>query len=176
MWKKEMTEDEIDAYFSDIYKTKNTEVIYKNECGEIYKTRTYDLYDDGSIFEKLSFEDFMVSIEDSIFSSFEEYINYLNYDFSEEQYFENDGLPLMKKIHDEVLETYSDYKRGYTKYLYVYELDYNEFDLKPPKNKKDRIYLGVSYTSLVLGDIVDFSIGQVKPHEKKIVVTEWVAK
>jgi len=48
--------------------------------------------------------------------------------------------------------------------------------LKPPKNKKDRIYLGVSYTSLVLGDIVDFSIGQVKPHEKKIVVTEWVSK
>ena len=176
MWKKEMTDEEIEDYFSYI-QTQSTKVIFKNYLDEIYKTDTYCIYEDYGDVSQLSFEDFIESIEDNIFSSAEEYIHYLTQHFSEKEFHENDdSLPLMKKIHDEVLESYSDYKRGYTKYLYVYELDYSEFDLKTPKNKKDRIYLGVSYSLDNWGDIDDFSIGKVKPHDKKVVVTEWIAK
>ena len=174
MWKKEMTEDEIDDYYSHIYKTKDREVIYKDECGEIYRTSTCDIYD-GNVL-KLSYEEFIESIEDSIFNSPEEFICYLIENFDEEQYRVNDGLPLMTEIHNEILDSYSDYKRGYTEHLYVYELDYRSFNLKVPKNKKDRIYLGVEFTLNNWGESRGFSIKEVKRHDKKIVVTKWISK
>ena len=118
----------------------------------------------------LNEEGFYVERFDTTYASFDEYVRsidqdtFLQYDF---------GAPFLTQIHEEMIDAYADYKRGYEQWLYIFEEDYAETGRKRPR-KADRKYYGVSICRYNWGDHGEYTGFQ--PYElqtRRVTVKEW---
>lgn len=121
--------------------------------------------------QDLSFEDFK---DQTLYLTFEEFLEHMRNNVYEENYWEYDGIPFMREIHSETLDSYVDYKRGYEEKLFVYEPNYKAIGIKAPK-KADRRYLGVRYTEYHHGEIYNFEVSEYQQEVKRITVKTWVS-
>ena len=165
-----MNETEFDGYNDKLYNDKKNlrQLFFETDRGLVLGSLVGE-YEEHYM-SKMSFEDFLKVIEPDIIEPVD-YIDYLIENNLGRDAHEND-FEFMKEVDYERLDVYVDYKRGYETMLYIYELDYKAFGIKPPK-KTERDYLGVSYTQYQNGDITDFEISRYKQRTKKITVKEW---
>ena len=164
------TEEEYDAYLEEISKEDDGTqyFILSEEHGFSFDTLSgfYISYEPD-----VSFEDFK---ENGEYLTLDEYIDHVSEELQQESYWEEDGIPYMKRVHSEITDSYVDYKRGYESHLDVFEPDYKGLGIKAPK-KADRRFLGVSYTQYQMGDVVDFCVSEFQKKTRRITVTEWVS-
>jgi hypothetical protein len=166
-----MNETEFDDYFGELYDDKKNQrqLFFETDRGLVLGSLVgeYEEY----YMSKMSFEDFLKVIESSIIEPVD-YIDYLIGNPTATREAHDNDFEFMKEVDYKTLEAYVDYKRGYEIMLYIYELDYKAFGIKPPK-KTERDYLGVRFTHYQHGEITDFEISRYKQRTKKITVKEW---
>ena len=82
-------------------------------------------------------------------------------------------IPFLKLHHEEVLDHYVDFKRGYEENLYILEEDY-EATGRPQPPKKDRKYYGFQMTQYNHGETGDHT--EVVPYElksRRVTIKKW---
>ena len=165
-----MNETEFDEYNDELYDDKKNQrqLFFETDRGLVQGT-LIDEYEEHYM-SKMSFEDFLKVIGPDIIEPVD-YIDYLIENNLGRDAHDND-FEFMKEVDYKTLEAYVDYKRGYETMLYIYELDYKAFGIKPPK-KTERDYLGVRFTHYQHGEMTDFEISRYKQRTKKITVKEW---
>jgi|TARA_R100000081_G_C4778359_1_gene149966 hypothetical protein len=93
---------------------------------------------------------------------------------SDDQLLEYDReLPFLKLVHEEIIDSYVDYKRGYEVALYIFEEDYRATGRERPL-KKDRVYYGAKLTHLQSGDWCEWTgFSRYDMRTRRITVKEW---
>jgi len=178
MWNVDMLEDEekVFEYVESLNSKADTNK--KIICSQDFVYYSYQSplsrYISSEMVYEMSFEDFMEKTSEYMFEDPLEYIYFVLSHYTEEMYFDNDGIPLMKEVTTVCQERQVDYKRGYESNLYIFQPDYKELKIKKPKNS-DIPYIGVQYSTDNWGEISGFNIFRVKEQKRKVVVTEWVS-
>ena len=109
------------------------------------------------------------TVGDWEYDTFEEYVEAID----EETFYEDRCPEYLIEEHQEVVDHYVDFKRGYEETLYVFSEDYAATGRTKPA-KKDRKYYGVSITEYNHGETSDwegFSTYELK--SRRITVKEW---
>jgi hypothetical protein len=110
------------------------------------------------------------AVDGEEYETFEEYVAAID----ENTFYEWDRCPqYLISEHEEVVDHYVDFKRGYEETLYVFSEDYAATG-RPKPRKKDRKYYGVSITEYNHGETSDWE--GFEPYElqsRRITVKEW---
>ena len=110
------------------------------------------------------------AVGDNEYDTFEEYVEAID----EETFYEDRCPEYLIEEHQEVVDHYVDFKRGYEETLYVFSEDYAATG-RPKPAKKDRKYYGVSLTEYT-HDYYDNEWDGFSTYEltsRRITVKEW---
>lgn len=99
---------------------------------------------------------------DEEYETFEEYVAGIHSGWLEEQGYYD--IPFLKLHHEEVLDHYVDFKRGYEEKLIILEEDYKATG-RPKPPKKDRKYYGFQMTEYNHGESGEYT--DLVPYELK---------
>jgi len=107
------------------------------------------------------------------FASFQEYLASID----EEAFNEirgEEGNSVLNLIHEEKTDAYADYKRGYEKWLYIFEENYEATGRHRPSKKADCVYYGASICNYNWGNTGEYTGFQ--PYQlqsRRVTIKEW---
>jgi hypothetical protein len=168
-----MNDLEMNSYLDTLYESDQGEryVLFETDDG-LEIINLFSRYEECYL-SRVSFEDFLKEVEPDIIEP-NDYIDYLiENNLGRDAY--ADGFEFMEEVDYKTLESCDDYKRGYERMLYIYELDYDCFGISRPKKASERQYLGVTFTQYQYGDMKNFEISKYNQVTKRITVKEWQA-